>query len=245
MADEVDRAFDFMARGDMAGDSTEQTRFGTAVRSSQLPLRHDSNFLLVASTDASADDLRGELDRLRLPLVIVRDERAGERLATGFAQLGWQTHRHVVMAYRGGETKTVDTSLVREVGEATLRPLRQRTILAAPWGSPELAEQFLRAKVLIAERLDTRFLAVQADGEVAAYADLYIDGDTAQIEDIHTVEEHRNRGFASALVAYGVRKAREAGATFVFLVADEADWPWKLYERLGFVVIGRYYKFFT
>jgi ribosomal protein S18 acetylase RimI-like enzyme len=149
------------------------------------------------------------------------------------------------MAYRGNATKTADLSLVTEVAAATLRPVRRQTILAAPWGSEELAEQLLQAKILIAERVDTYFLAVLAHGQVAAYADLYVGDGTAQVEDVQTLEEHRNRGFASALVLDAVRRAHEAGATFVFLVAHESDWPWMLYERLGFEIVGRYRKFFT
>ena len=245
MVDELDRAFDFMACGDMAGDSTEPSRFGTAVRSSRVPMRQDSNYLLVGSSDASAAELVAELVDLRLRVVVVRDEATCRRLEDGFAELGWQSHHHVVMAHRGGGTKPADTSIAVDVAEATLRPVRRRAILAAPRGNQELAEQLLHAKRLIAERLDTCFFAVLVNGEVAACADLYLGGDTGQIEDVLTVEEHRNRGFASALVVRAVEEARRAGATFVFLVAHETDWPWKLYERLGFETIGRYYKFFT
>ena len=244
MSDELTRAFDFMARGDMAGDSFVPSRFGTAVRSSRLPLRQDSNYLLVAATDATVEELRNELDRVQVRVLVVRDGDSGARLAHGFSTLGWQAHRQVVMAYRGDATKAADTSIVSEVGEAALRPLRRETILAAPWGSEELAEQLLDAKLLIAERLETHFLAVLEDGVVAAYADLYLDGDTAQVEDVQTVEEHRNHGFASALVVDAVRRAHEAGASFVFLVAREDDWPRELYGRLGFETIGRYFKFF-
>jgi ribosomal protein S18 acetylase RimI-like enzyme len=245
MSDELTRAFAFMARGDMAGDSLMPSQFGTAVRSSRLPLRQDSNYLLVGATDASAEELRDELARVQGRVLIVRDGDSGARLAHDFSALGWQTQGQIVMAYRGGATRTADTSLVTEVGEATLRPLRRETILAAPWGSEALVEQLLDAKLVIAERLETHFLAVLDDGVVAAYADLYLDGDTGQVEDVQTVEAHRNRGFASALVVDAVRRAHEAGASFVFLVAHEDDWPRELYGRLGFETVGRYFKFFT
>jgi ribosomal protein S18 acetylase RimI-like enzyme len=245
MVDELARAFAFMARGDMAGDSTELSRFGTTMRSSRVPMRQDSNYLLVGTSDASAAELAAELVDLGLRVVVVRDEATGRRLADEFEELGWQSHRHVVMAHRGGATKPADASIAVEVGEATLRPVRRRAILAAPWGGEELAEQLVRAKLLISERVDTHFFAVLADGEVAACADLYLDGDTGQIEDVLTLEEHRNRGLASALVVRTVDEARRAGATLVFLVAHETDWPWRLYERLGFETIGRYYKFFA
>jgi predicted N-acetyltransferase YhbS len=39
-----------------------------------------------------------------------------------------------------------------------------------------------------------------------------------------------------------IAAAREAGADFVFLVADADDWPKEWYARLGFEPIGRYVK---
>ena len=56
-----------------------------------------------------------------------------------------------------------------------------------------------------------------------------------------TLSEHRGKGLASAVVLRAAAAAREAGADFVFLVADSDDWPQKLYERLGFDPIGRGY----
>jgi predicted N-acetyltransferase YhbS len=46
-------------------------------------------------------------------------------------------------------------------------------------------------------------------------------------------------------VLAAVAEARQAGAEFVFLVADANDWPKALYGRLGFDVVGHYTKFFA
>jgi len=245
MSEELDRAFAFMARGDMAGTSSQQTPFGTVVRSEETPLRQDSNYLLVDTTEASAARLAAQVRRLKLRTLVVRDESTGERLADGFDALAWQTHRHVVMAHRRSTERTADPELVTEVDEATLREFRRNAILAAPWGRAELAEQILHAKQLIGQRIDTRFFAVIVGGEVVAAADLYLADSEAQVEDVLTLEEHRNRGYASALVLRAVAEAWAGGATFVFLIARADDWPKKLYERLGFETVGRYYKFFT
>ncbi len=245
MADELARAFSFIGRADMAGTSTEPSAYGTAVRCLELPLRQDSNYLLVERRDASAADLAAEKERLAVGAVFVRDEETGLRLEGEFATLGWKAHRGLVMAHHRDAERAADTGLVTEVDEATLRAVRRRTLLSYPWSTPELVEQLLDAKRLISRFVETRFLAVLVDGEVAAYADLYLGDGTAQIEDVATVEEHRNQGFASALVLYGLAEARQAQATLVFLVADADDWPMQLYERLGFDPIGRYYKFFT
>ena len=83
------------------------------------------------------------------------------------------------------------------------------------------------------------------DGEVVSYTDLYTDGADAQIEDVGTLPEHRGRGYATAVILAAITKAREAGADFVFLVADAEDWPKELYRRLGFDELGHYTKFFA
>ena len=48
---------------------------------------------------------------------------------------------------------------------------------------------------------------------------------------------------ARAVVLRAIDAAREAGARNVFIVADEDDWPQRLYERLGFDRIGRTWQF--
>ncbi len=85
---------------------------------------------------------------------------------------------------------------------------------------------------------DCTFLAVGGDDGVAqAGCDLFVRGDTAQIEEVVTLGEFRGRGHASRLVRAAAERARaEHGATTVFLVAETDDWPRQLYGRLGFDV---------
>jgi ribosomal protein S18 acetylase RimI-like enzyme len=239
------RAYALVAAGDMGGERTEASRFGVAVFDERLPRRYDSNYLLVDELPeaVSGDDLAGEARRLDRPAVMVRDQRTGERLAPRFQALGWGIHRGLVMAHRRPPERTADTGLVEEVDDAALRPARRRVLAAEPWADPALVEQLLDAKRTIAQTLTARFFAVRVDGEVAASVDLYHDGRTAQIEDLATLEEHRGRGYASALVVRALEEARQAGCDLCFLVADAEDWPKLLYARLGFVELGRYMKF--
>ena len=46
------------------------------------------------------------------------------------------------------------------------------------------------------------------------------------------------QGLASAVVLAASDASRRAGHELTFIVADADDWPWKLYERLGFDPIG-------
>jgi len=83
-----------------------------------------------------------------------------------------------------------------------------------------------------------RFGVRAEDGTLASLTKLWSDGTTAQIEDVYTAPEHRNRGFARAAVSHAARVGRGAVPGLVFIVADADDWPQQLYARIGFRPIG-------
>ena len=63
MADDLGRAFAFMARGDIGGLRSEATRFGRLHADERYPLRWDSNYLAVdALPDVSADELEADAE---------------------------------------------------------------------------------------------------------------------------------------------------------------------------------------
>lgn len=244
MRDELARAYAFLARGDMGGSRTVASPYGRAVYSDEVPKRSDCNYLWIEH-EAEPEELVAEAQRLQRRLIFVPDPALGDRLAPWFAEHGWRIDRHLVMAQLREPERTVDLSLVRELDEEALRPARRRLLEGQPWATPELVEQLFEAKALIGERVSARFLGVPVDGEVVSYTDLYTDGADAQIEDVGTLPEHRGRGYATAVILAAITKAREAGADFVFLVADAEDWPKELYRRLGFDELGHYTKFFA
>jgi ribosomal protein S18 acetylase RimI-like enzyme len=246
--EDVRHAFDFMTRGELAAASrVEPFRYGRAFFAPELPLRHDSNYLLVETEPEGAEQLAAEAERLhsragvRHRIALVPDEEIGERLAPEFERLEWNVQRGLVMLSRREPERDVDTAFVREVGEAALRHSRIRFTLDQPWGTPELAEQLLEAKRRIPFR--KRFFAVVVDGEAVSWADLYLEGSTAQIEDVATLPEHRLRGYATAVVLRALRDAHASGADFVFLVTTADNRAQDIYRRLGFDEIGRYVKF--
>ena len=77
----------------------------------------------------------------------------------------------------------------------------------------------------------------------AAVTTLYSDGTTAQVEDVATLRDYRGRGLARAAVSAAIDAAVDMGHRFVFIVADDDDWPKDLYGRLGFDPIGRAWSF--
>jgi ribosomal protein S18 acetylase RimI-like enzyme len=239
---ELARAWRFLARGDMAGTRSEPSGVGTAFYDDEIPLRLDSNYLLV-DRPAEAGEVLGEAARLSLRMVIVPDSGVGEQLAPVFAERRWLVRRHVLMAQHREPERTADLGIVNEVSEEDLRAARQRVVEGEPWSKPEIMAQLFAAKHRIAERVTVRYFAVKDGSAVVSYTDLYQDGADAQIEDVGTLPEHRGRGHATAVVLAAIRAAREEGAEFVFLIADREDWPKELYRRLGFDELGYFVKF--
>lgn len=237
------RALAFMRVGDMAGAREVPSPLGVAVTHAALPLRHDSNYLLVERADATPDDVAAELTRLALPMAWLPDAALGERLAAALVPRGWTVHRGLAMAHARAPDRAAPAADVREVRHEDLRAMRREALSAYPWATPEVAEQLVAgAKAMIASRVTLRSFAAFVDGEVASYSDLFMAGEVAQVEDVATVVAHRDRGLARAVVLRVVEEARAAGATLVFLVAADDDWPKELYRKLGFDEVGRYVK---
>ena len=241
MPDELARAYAFLAKADMAGSRTLPSRVGTAHYDDEVPLRLDSNFLLV-DEPAEAEDVLAEAERLSRRMVVFPDSEQGERLAPFFAGRGWLVRRHLLMAQRREPERAADTSRVEEVAEEELRAARTRVVEGEPWAKPEIMAQLFAGKHRIAQRVGVRFFALREDGEVVSYSDLYQDGADAQVEDVGTLPEHRGHGYATAVVLAAIEAARADGAEFVFLLADLDDWPKQLYGRLGFDELGYFVK---
>jgi ribosomal protein S18 acetylase RimI-like enzyme len=175
-------------------------------------------------------------------MVFLPDAELGERVAPYFADHGWIVRRVILMAQNREPEREADLSLVEEVEEEALRPARRSVNAGQPWGAPEVMDQLFAGKSLIAQQLRARFFAVTVGGEVVSYTDLYQDGEDAQVEDVGTLQEHRGRGHATAVVLAAIAAARRDGTGFVFLVADYEDWPKEMYRRLGFDELGYYVK---
>ncbi len=244
MRDELARAYAFLARGDMGGTREEKSPFGTAVFTDELPRRFDGNYLRV-EREAAPEELAAEAKRLARPLIFVPDPDLGGKLAPWFKERGWRIDRHLVMAQLREPDRIADLSLVRELEEQALQSPRRRLMEGYPWGKPEVIEQLFQAKALIGKRVTVRCFGVPLDNEVVSYADLYVDGADAQVEDVGTLPEYRGKGYATAVILGAIEQARASGADFVFLVADAEDWPKELYRKLGFDELGHYTKFFA
>ena len=89
-------------------------------------------------------------------------------------------------------------------------------------------------------------VAVDAAGDIAGYAGLDVNGDTADIMTIATTRTHRGRGLGRVLLDELLRRAADRGVDAVLLEVRADNEPARaLYDSSGFEVISvrrRYYQ---
>jgi RimJ/RimL family protein N-acetyltransferase len=248
VTDELERAVGFVrAMQRQRARRTVPFAHGTAYFDDDLPKVWYLNALSVdLGADPSVDELIRAADRLQAHLehrkVTVDEEALGARLAAGFAEHGWAVNPLLVMLYRGGG-RVPDTSGVIEIEPEQLAPVWAEGIRSGPWESDEdEVGQLVEAQLGRRAALRVRYFAVLEDGSPVSYCELFSDGRTGQIESVLTLEEHRGRGYASAVVARALAESRAMGHDLTFLLADEEDWPRELYGKLGFETAGRIFE---
>jgi GNAT superfamily N-acetyltransferase len=221
----------------------------TGLFNTKLPLVWDRNYLRVEDGQARAAELVALADRLQGSAglehrrVYADDPETGKRLAPQFERLGWQVERRVLMTFGDAGGREPDPLLVRELEPAALLGFWEEAERLAYPERPEVARQLVESRLLAARMIDACLLACRAGGRVASACQLYLRGATAQIEDVFTHPDFRNRGLASAVVLAAAARARSAGHDLVWLMADASDWPKGLYARLGFGPIGEFTLF--
>lgn len=225
----------------------EPLPFGVAVFDERLPQVWDLNLVWIdrVPDDHDAAGLTRELERVQAAAglahrhAIVADERGGARVAPGLTALGWGARRRILMAHRRPASTSPDGVAVRELTPAEVRAFLELSLAEDPAGlTPGVVRQIVDAHDVLAAAGVRAFGALAGDTVVSA-CDLYELGGVAQVESVMTLDAHRGRGLASAVVLHALARAREAGRGLVFLQTEEDGGPASLYERLGFDPIGR------
>jgi GNAT superfamily N-acetyltransferase len=181
-------------------------------------------------------------------LVVTFDDAVGTACGPTFTAAGYRHITNVIMVY--ADAVPVPAAhpplLVEQVeAEPLADVVRRRWRRQLPSVDETVIDQLVAARPArrdLAEQVV--FLAVRDDAAaVRSHADLYVDAGLAQIEDVFTEPCYTGRGYAGALVAEGLRRARACGADPVFLVADAHDWPRDWYARLGFAPLTHTHTF--
>jgi ribosomal protein S18 acetylase RimI-like enzyme len=231
-------------------DGSEPWRFGTALFDDRFPDRWDSNYLRadrpLAATSARelAEDADRIMSRFRHRQILVLDDADGERLAGGFADLGWEVDRLVYMVLRREPDGAPSALETIEVDLATIHPVIVEATVQGDWGMTRRDARMLADfRHVLVDRIGARFFATVVEGALAGYCELYVHDAVAQIEHVNTLARFRNRGAARAFVSRAIAEGRAAGAELFFLIADANDWPRELYGKLGFDPVGYFWQF--
>ena len=90
------------------------------------------------------------------------------------------------------------------------------------------------------------FKVVEAGGEVAGYYDLWVAADEAHLLNVAVADGHRRRGYGERLVRDAMAEGRAAGCVRIYLEVRAGNGvAVRLYERLGFQVIGRRRRYYA
>jgi N-acetylglutamate synthase-like GNAT family acetyltransferase len=229
---------------------TEAWRFGTALFHEGFPDRWDSNFLRVERSvgTTTAAELAAEADRILSAFghreLVFESDPEGARLAAGLVQLGYASDRLVYLVLRRDPDRDPPSLDAREISLDEIRPLQVETNLVSHGGMTRAsAEMLADFSAVMVERVGARFFGARIDGELAGCCELYVHDGIGQIENVDTLERFRNRGVARASLAVAIEAARGSGAELIFLMADDADWPQRLYGKLGFDPVGHFRQF--
>jgi GNAT superfamily N-acetyltransferase len=239
-----------LARHAAAADRVEPWAGGRALLAPALPDLWDANHLILERpVDLDARRLASLAGRIlgdggaRHRAVVVPDEAGAGRLAPGFADLGWDRDRLLLMALRGTPRPRPGGPEARELPPHRLAGLRRRMVLLEPWGSPGVAAQLEEHQRRLRAAFHSRCFAAPARGSPRASCELFCAGGMAEVADVGTLPDHRRRGLARAATVAAVGAARAAGAELVIVTADADDWPRDFYARLGFEPLGLIERF--
>jgi ribosomal protein S18 acetylase RimI-like enzyme len=231
-----------------SSETVEPFDWGRLIYNPETAAVWSSNYLEVHSTDLSPDALAAIADEVQGARgiehrdVVPVDPEHADRLVPGFRQLaGWDVFRSLYMVL----TREPDREIApaREVPREEVEAVRR----AVAEDDPDFTQAAVEQRVVRDARLDEvgngRWFAAPHEGQPAASCVLYDRDGIGQVETVVALPEQRGRGFASAVVTAAARASHEAGHELTFIVADAGDWPWKLYERLGFDRVGEFSSF--
>jgi ribosomal-protein-alanine N-acetyltransferase len=116
----------------------------------------------------------------------------------------------------------------------------EKRSFAAPWSKRLFRETLsfpLSFNLVIRKKVDKK---------VAGYANFYVIGDEVQILNIAVAPESRRAGYATRLLRHAIDVLRARGAREFFLEVREGNGgAIDLYEKLGFVKVGRRKRYYA
>jgi ribosomal protein S18 acetylase RimI-like enzyme len=226
-----------------SSENVDQFDWGRLIHNPQIDALWSGNYLEVRTTDLDADALAELADQLLAPrgiqhrFVVPADPEYADRLVPRFQELDrWTVRRSVYMVLAREPDREVGAA--SEVPRAAIAAVRR----AVAEDDPDLSRDAIEQRYILDAQLDAggggRWFAAPSEGTPGASCVLYERDGIGQVESVTTMPDRRGEGLASAVVMAAAGASRERGDELTFIVADGDDWPWKLYERLGFDRVG-------
>lgn len=187
-----------------------------------------------------ADEHQGDLSYRHVRVDDEGTAAAMERWNDGRGHEAWRSYREVFMALTAPALKEAPATGMAELGEDEMLRLMCRWELDEQHdhSTPalgELTEYYRREGRL----WDEQVLGVRDEhGRALAVTKYRSRNGVAWVEDVYTVPEARGRGYARMLVTQAAERARADGRELAFIVADDNDWPKRLYADIGFRPVG-------
>jgi GNAT superfamily N-acetyltransferase len=230
-------------------DETIEWEHGVAHFNSRYPVKYALNYLRLSDPP----------DTLKAPALIAHAERImaernlGHRRVNGWGpdggpfyeemgDAGWNRDRLVVMAH-DSELRPRPVVEVEAVPFEVLKPSMIAFDTSQDANPNEVATQLAESRSVLLEAADVTFLVARIEDQIAGWCELYVRDGIAQVENVMTFPDFRNRGIASSVVNEALRRGYAAGAEVGFLFADGDDWPKALYEKLGFTTIDHFWEY--
>ncbi len=223
--------------------------FGFVLLHTDFPLSHYHNRVAVTS-DAPASDMIATAERVlggaglghRYVSVSFEptDDLIGEFLSAGY------DHEAIATMVYAGQPFDPPDHPVSVVSLDNVRPAILRDWKASiPEAAEEELLQLVDRTALYDLGAELVRLAVYSGEEIAAHADLYLDrvDRIAQFENLVTHDDFRGRGYAGALLREAWRRSEQVESDIFFLSADVEDWPYRWYQRVGFVDVETSHHF--
>jgi ribosomal protein S18 acetylase RimI-like enzyme len=226
----------------------QQFDWGRLIVNPETSALWTDNFLEAAPA-AGADQLAAAADELlggrgmEHRYVVPSDPEHGEELTPRFRELGWEIDRGLYMVHTQEAERSAPAAV--EVPRTKVEGVRRAVAEDDPLAeslSPDFAREAIEQQSIKDERLDRtangRWFAAPPDEAPGAACVLYELDSVGQVETVGTLPERRGQGLASAVVLAAVEASHRAGHELTFIVAEADNWPWQLYERLGFDRVG-------
>jgi GNAT superfamily N-acetyltransferase len=239
---DIERIEAFQRRFDRAqATDIVELAWGFALFQRKFPLSEYHNRIVVTSAAPPADVLAAADELLGGAGLghryISMGDGVDDALVPTLVAAGYEHQVVVTMIYSGPPIEP-GAHTVSSVSLETLRPSIIRNWQAEiPDATDELLRQLADRTALYSLGAELTLLAVYEGNEIAAHIELYVDraGGVAQIENLVTHEQFRNRGYGDSLVRDALRRAGEAESELCTISADLDDWPRQWYQRVGFV----------